>query len=476
VFATTSAFPSLSGWRTELCVAGIVIMTLANLRGIRDSGRLFVIPAYFFIASMLGLIIVGLIQLSRGVLTAPAIPPAAEAASATQVIGVLLLIRAFSSGCTAMTGVEAISNGIPAFRPPVARNAGRTLIVMAALLGTMFLGVSFLARELHLQPSPDESIISQIARLVFGTGTTYSGLQMATALILLLAANTSFADFPRLACILARDGYAPRQMAHRGDRLAFSNGIIALGGCAIVLVILSQGETHLLIPLYAVGVFLAFSLSQSGMVRHWGRLRGRNWVVKAAVNGVGAITTAIVLLAIVESKFVYGAWVVLILIPLIVAACRTIKRHYERVTRQLQLRPDDRFVMPHGVAGSPLKIVVPIADLHRGTLLALRFASSISRDVTAAMVDLDSESTEKIRRSWSEHIQSIPLHIIPSPYRELMRPLQEFICEVDDRNPARGLAVIVLPEFVPVRWWHHILHNETAFLLKTALLYHSDRG
>jgi amino acid transporter len=471
VAAFTSAFPALIPYRVELCLLAIVLIAWANLRGVRESGTLFAIPTYGFLIVFLALIATGLGRWFSGTL---AYDPAQVSPGTTEGVGALtlfLILRAFASGCTALTGVEAISNGIPAFRRPEAENAGRTLIAMALLLGAMFLGISFLARSLGVVPVAHETVVSQIGRQVFGDGPLYLALQVTTTLILILAANTSFADFPRLSAILARDRYLPHQLTNLGDRLVFANGIVTLAILASALIAVFGGLTHRLIPLYAVGVFLSFTLSQAGMVRHWHKLRGPGWTWKMAVNGVGALGTGVVLGIIVATKFIHGAWIVILLIPLFVSIFRAVKRHYESVAEQLTLQN----LSPEPWEGLAFrkrqKVVVPISGVHRGTLEALRFARSLSKDVTAVLVDVDPEVTGRVRERWPVWAHKVPLVVLESPFRSTVGPLLAYVDERDEHEPERGLAVVVLPEFVPARWWHELLHNQTARAIKRALLY-----
>lgn len=471
VAAITSALPALYPFRVELCVLAIVFIMWANLRGVRESGTLFAIPTYVFILVFLTLIVIGLLRLISGTLAPVPAQPSSIAAGGTAGLTLFLLLRAFASGCTALTGIEAISNGIPAFRKPEADNAGKTLLAMAALLTTMFLGITLLARSLHVVPVEHETVVSQIGRQVFGNGVLYLTLQVATALILVLAANTSFADFPRLSAILARDRYLPRQLTHLGDRLVFANGIITLAVLASGLVVIFGGQTHRLIPLYAVGVFLSFTLSQAGMVRHWLKERGRGWPWKMAFNGLGAATTGVVLLIIVATKFIHGAWVVILLIPLFVWIFHIIERHYLTLAEQLSLeglRPEKWVDM---ASDKWHKVVVLVSGVHRGTLAALRFARSLSRDVTAVVVDVEPQETDRVREKWSLWGHRVPLVVLESPYRSTLGPLLDYLDEADQREPERGLAVVVLPEFVPSRRWHELLHNQTARLIKRVLLY-----
>ena len=471
--AVISAFPYLLPYRIELCLAAILVIAWGNLRGVRESGTMFAIPTYAFIAMTLTLIVLGLARLLLGNLVSQA--QEAVISRAVQPLTLFLVLRAFSSGCAALTGIEAISNGIPAFEKPEADNAGRTLIAMAVLLATMFMGITVLARYLHLVPVEHQSIVSQIGRAVFGYGPAYLALQAATALILALAANTSYAGFPRLAAILARDRYLPRQLSNLGDRLVFANGIVALAVLASLLVVLFGGQTHRLIPLYAVGVFLSFTLSQAGMVRHWQQVRGDRWRLKAIVNGVGASATCVVLFVLVISKFTGGAWIVISLIPAFVWLFRSIHDHYLTLAEQLSLQgmvPEEW----HDVDTEKRhKVVLPIAGVHRGTLKALHFARTLSADVTAVIVDVDPEESERVRERWRAWGHDVPLVVLKSPFRSTIGPLLDYLDQVDQREPERGPAVVVLPEFVPAKWWQHLLHNQTAALLKTVLLYRRGR-
>jgi len=471
VAAVTSAFPSLYSVRVPLCLGAILFIAWANLRGVRESGTLFAIPTYGFVLVVLGMIVLGLVRVATGNLPPGPQAPAAEMTAGAQALTLFLVLRAFASGCTALTGIEAISNGIRAFRKPEADNAGKTLIAMVVLLATMFIGITLLAWRLGVAPLEQETVVSQIGRQIFGAGPLYLSLQAGTALILILAANTSFADFPRLSSIMARDRYLPRQLANLGDRLVFSNGIIVLGFLSAALIVAFGGETHRLIPLYAVGVFLAFTLSQSGMVLHWFRGKGGAWRIKAGINGLGGLATGVVLLVIVGSKFVHGAWIVILLLPLCVWMFRTINAHYASVAEQLSLEGAKPEKWTGLASRKRHKVVVPISGIHRGSLPALRFARSLSKDVTALVVDVEPEETEKVREKWPTWAHDIPLVVLESPYRSTLGPLLAYLDEVDARDPERGLAVVVLPEFVTATWWQNLLHNQTAQLVKRALVY-----
>jgi hypothetical protein len=448
-----------------------VLIAWGNLRGVRESGRLFAVPTYCFVLVFLILIGTGLTRWAAGTLPSAPAPAQALLGTGTQAVTLFLVLRAFASGCTALTGVEAISNGIPAFRKPESRNAGLTLVAMAILLGVMFLGISFLARTLGVVPAEQETVVSQIGRQVLGSGPLYLALQVTTMLILVLAANTSFAGFPRLAAILARDRFLPRQLTNLGDRLVFANGIVLLALLAAALVVVFGGRTHRLIPLYAVGVFLSFTLSQAGMVRRWRKVQGPGWPWKMTINGLGALATGVVLVVIAATKFIHGAWIVIALIPAIVWAFSQVKRHYQDVAQQLSLDGLEPEPWRDQATRPRYKVLVPVSGMHRGTLAALHFARSLSSDVTAVLVDVEPSSTERVTEKWPKWGHDIPLEVLPSPFRSTLGPLLHFLDQADRRAPDRGPALIVLPEFLPARRWHNLLHNQTARSIKRALLY-----
>jgi len=364
-----------------------------------------------------------------------------------------------------MTGVEAVSNGVPAFKPPEAKNAAATMLTMAVLSITMFIGITALAHAFQIRPSQTETVVSQLARGVFGHGSLlYYCAQASTMLILVLAANTAYADFPRLASILARARYVPRQFMNQGDRLAFSNGIVGLSIFASVLLIAFRGDTHALIPLYMIGVFVSFTLSQWGMVMRWRRLKGAGWQASAAINGVGAIVTGVVLLVVGATKAHEGAWLIILLIPLNVLLFRATRRHYDAVAQQLTLdgwQPRDT---------RKNVVVVPISGIQRPVVEALEYARTLSSDVRALYVDLDTSASERMAAEWPRWGRGIPLIVLESPYRSLMEPLLEYIEQLS-QNGGDGYVTIVLPEFVPAKWWHHVLHNQRALLIKGALLF-----
>lgn len=464
VAALTSAFPTWHINRVELALGFVLVLTLGNLRGIRESGRIFSAPTYFFVFSLLTLIGVGAWRALNGAVQP--IEAIAPLPPVGQPLTLFLLLTAFSNGCTAMTGVEAVSNGVPAFKPPESKNAAATMLTMAVLSITMFLGITLLAHAYNVVPSEQETVVSQIARGVFGgRGLPYYMVQAATMLILVLAANTAYADFPRLASILARHRYLPRQLMNQGDRLAFSNGIIGLSVFAAMLLIAYGGDTHSLIPLYMIGVFVSFTLSQAGMVMRWRRLRGPGWKTSALINGIGATVTGIVLIVVAVTKAHEGAWIILLLIPVHVLAFRTTRRHYDLVAAQLTLA--DWTEQPPRRHNT---VLVPISGIHRAVVQAVEYAKTLSPDVRAIYVNVDPSTTDQLKRDWERWGRGIPLVVLESPYRSLMEPLLSYIEQAENERPDDFLTV-VLPEFVPARWWHHLFHNQRALLIKGALLF-----
>jgi len=463
IAAVTSAVPALYPYRVELCLAGVALITVANLRGVRESGRVFAVPTYAFVGSYVLMIGWGIVGWLRGAYV-PGPPPAS--APGTEELTLFLALRAFASGCVALTGIEAVSNGVPAFRPPESRNARHVVVALGVILVGLFVGITVLANVFQLVPLEQETINSQLARRVFGSDSLlYYVVQAMTMLILVLAANTSFADFPRLSSFMARDRFMPRQFANRGDRLAFSNGIIILAVLSALLLVVFRGDTHALIPLYAVGVFVSFTLSQTGMVRFWSRERGPRWRMRAVLNAVGALATGIVTLIIATTKFTHGAWIVILLIPLIVLTLMSIHRHYANVADQLSVEgaEPDQPPVPH-------MVLVLIGDVHRGVLLALRYARALSSNARAVYVDTDPERTRRFEDRWGKWGGGMPLVVLRSPYRSVVGALLEYLNQLQAHAPDH-FVTIILPEFVPARWWQHLLHNQTALLIKGALLF-----
>jgi amino acid transporter len=522
VLAIYSLAPQLAPYRVEICLGAIALILILNLRGIRESGTVFAVPTYAFLVMVYTMLGFGIFQLLTGTLgtvgqVRDAIPPGDPHTGQIQTIGLVLILSAFSSGCTALTGIEAISNGVPAFKRPESRNAAQTMVSLGLLLASMFLGISFLADRVGAHPSTTESVLSQVGRTVFGPLNVSIGgqnlfwilLQWSTALILVLAANTSFADFPRLSYLLARDRFLPHLFSLRGDRLAFNVGIVVLALLSGVLIVIFDGDTTALLPLYAIGVFSSFTLSQSGMVRHWMRLKSPGWHSNAVVNGIGAVTTMVVLLILCSTKFAEGeplftvgdftvhegAWIIIVLVPLLVIMFRRIHSHYERVGRQLSLEGLDPAVGKAAEEGAVLPanplmnlpgragprnrlrriehlIVMPVAGLNKVTLSTVAYARSLIENVVAVHVaaDEEPEQVNKLESTWHEWMPDVPLVIVESPYRSLLRPLLAYIDALHRQQPDRVLTVMI-PEFVATHPWEYLLHNQSALRLKGALLF-----
>jgi hypothetical protein len=375
-----------------------------------------------------------------------------------------------------LTGIETIAGGVTAFKKPQYKNAQITLCIMSFILIFLFVGVTFLARKFGIVFSASETAISQIAKHIFGTGFMYYAIQLMTAAILFLAANTSFAGFPRLASILAEKKYIPTNFANLGDRLAYSNGIILLAVFSICLIITFKGNTHALIPLYSMGVFISFSLSQAGMVKHWFRVKGENWHLKALINAVGTLATSFTLLIIIQSKFLHGAWIIMILVPIIFCMCQKINRRYGEINVELDIKRGGLGALLRPISEARPKVVVPVSRIHKATLAALRFASSLSDDVVAVVVNMDQKEVDRLKINWRSLNFSMPLIILRSPYRSIVNPFLDFLTEQDERDPERGKAIVVMPSFIPGKIWQNILHNQTATIFKTALLYRKQKS
>jgi amino acid transporter len=480
----TSAFPALYPERVWISVALVVFVMLINLRGVKESGAIFALPTYFFVVMMYVTVVVGLARFAMGTLGMVPNPPPMEMLHGAQALSIFLILRAFSSGTTALTGVEAISNGIPAFKQPRSRNAGTTLIWMSLILGSLMLGITFLATRIGAVPSESETLISQLARTAYGgRNILYLATIAATTLILIMAANTAFADFPRLSALLAGDGFLPRQLAYRGSRLVYSRGIAVLALVACLLIIIFKASVTLLIPLYAIGVFLSFTLSQAGMARRWWKIGhlepGRElkeagstlkyeagWQTKIVINSAGAIMTAIVALVFAVTKFRDGAWIVLILVPSLIAILSAIHRHYRRLAKDLSL---ERYGAPPRTRRH--RVILPVSGVHRGSLAALSYAQMLSDDVTAVYIAMDPIETEKFQQKWEQWGAGVRLQVLDSPYRLLLEPLLAYIEQVAATRQPDEIITIVVPHFVPRRWWHNALHAQTATWLRLALLF-----
>jgi len=480
----TSAFPGLYPYRVEISVGMVLFIMFMNLRGVKESGKAFAIPTYFFIVTMFLTVGAGFLRYFSGSLEMVTNPPEFVIEGAISAITPFLLLHAFSSGTAALTGIEAISNGITAFKEPRSKNAGITLLWMSGILASLFLSISFLAGRIGAVPSEQETVISQLARTVYGgQGGLYLAVIAGTAVILIMAANTAFADFPRLGALHAGDGFLPRQLTFRGSRLVYSWGIAALAILASLLIILFQASVTRLIPLYAIGVFLSFTLSQTGMARRWwksGRLKpgeeivepgstivhDRHWKAKMITNGFGAFCTCIVMFVFAVTKFKDGAWIIIFLVPTLVAGFFTIHHHYKSLARKLSL---DNFNYPTRIGRH--RVIVLIAGVHRGSLAALTYARSLGPDVTAVHVAIDSLEVQKIRRKWSVYGEGIRLVVLESPYRLLIEPVMDYLEALLATRQPNELVTIVVPQFVPAHWWEHLLHNQTALLLRFALLF-----
>ena len=468
-----SVDPGLNSFRIELALVSITLITVANLRGLRESGNIFAVPTYAFLLLAIVIVADGLFHMWTGQVV-PLAPHPHQVPLGTQPLGLFLLLRAFASGSVALTGTEAIANGVPAFKPPEARNAANTLVVMAALLAFLFVGITIVADAYRILPSIDGSggptVIALVAQTAFGRETPlYYIFQAATALILFLAANTSFNAFPRLAALLAEDGYMPRQFAFRGDRLAFSWGIVLLAAVAAALLVHFGGITTLLIPLYSVGVFVCFTLSQSGMVLHWFRRRGPGWWWRLAINAFGAVLTAVVLVVVASVKFFAGAYLVVILIPVLVAIMLFIHEQYARSARELAVPPNFVVPPPHREE----RVVIPVPGLTRAVVQAVNVGRSISDDVLAVYITEDPARAEQMRESWERQVPGVPLVVVESPYRALASPLLAYLAVLDQSWPPgkeEPITFVVIPEYVAANWWERILYNQSAKRLRQVLL------
>ncbi|HET7726005.1 MAG TPA: APC family permease [Candidatus Limnocylindrales bacterium] len=467
-----SAIPALHDARVGIGVGALALITLANLRGVREAGNIFAVPTYLFLFSALAMIVLGAYRIL--VLGEHGTPPpeVVEATANTAgAVGILVLLRAFASGAVALTGTEAIATGVPAFQPPESRNAAKTIMAMAGILTVLFVGVTFLATSFAVYPieEPKQTVISQVARIVYGDSVAFYAFQAFTALLLFLAANTSFAAFPRLSAVLAEDGFFPRQFSFRGDRLAFSMGIVVLGLVAASLVAIAGGETHALIPLYAVGVFIDFTISQAGMIRHWLRTRPPGWRQRLAINAIGCTATAVVALVVTSVKFVDGAYLVVLLIPVLVAGMLFIRRQYDAQAAELHVRDDLVFTGPH----REQRVVIPVNGINRAVVQAVNFGRALADNVQALYVTTDLEEAERLRERWERQFPGVPLVIVESPYRALVGPVVTYL-DILERAAAPDaeapITIVVLPEYVAKHWWDRLLYNQTARRLKAALV------
>jgi amino acid transporter len=465
-----TAFEAIAPYKVELGALVIILVTAANLRGIRESGNIFAIPTYLFVGMALLAIGVGLVNTATGAAHHLSAPPFAEQPG-TQMFTIFLLLKAFAGGSVALTGVEAIANGVPSFKPPEPKNAANTLIIMAALLGTIFIGLTFVGMQYGVMATTAKgpTVLGQVGGAVFGGGFLFILLQISAALILFLACNTSFNAFPRLAAILAKDDCMPRQFAFRGDRLAFSWGIVILAAVSIAMLWAFDASVDALIPLYSVGVFVCFTLSQAGMVIHWRKERSSGWAWRSIVNGVGAVLTGVVFLVVAYEKFFYGAWMVLIFIPGLIAMMMFIRHQYAASARQLTMRPGAAVPQPH----RHNRVVIPISGVDRAVVQALNVARSITTDIRAVYVSDDPARSDAVRETWTQTVPDIPLVLVESPYRALIAPVVAYL-DVLDRSRTDSLEApitfVLIPEYVARHWWERMLYNQAAKQLRAALL------
>jgi amino acid transporter len=458
--AIISVFPQLIGFRVVIALIAIVLITVGNLRGMKESSNYFTPPTYAFIVLILVLIFAGFFSLISGQSAIPYVP--GEIHMTMEGYSWLILLRAFSSGCTALTGIEAVSNGVKAFKKPEHKNASKVLLRLGVILSIMFLGISFLTWHFHITPKENETVLSQLARELFGNGLFYMMIQAATCTILMLAANTAFNGFPALCSMIAKDRYLPRQLQHLGDRLVFSNAIVLLTIMSSILIYIFDANTHSLIPLYAVGVFLSFTLSQFGMVVHQYRKKMKNWLRHLSVSLIGGITTGVVLMVILITKFTHGAWLICVAIPIIVYWFREIHEHYDSVQKSLQLNEKVQF--------KPIKnrVIIPVSNIHKGVVEALIYAYTLSNEVHSVSIVHDAQQEKSIREKWNSIVPGLPLIVIKNQFRSVFTPLLDYIKHEQRKNP-QDIITVVIPSFIPAKWWHNLLHNQSSAMLQLAL-------
>ncbi|HEX3011278.1 MAG TPA: APC family permease [Syntrophomonadaceae bacterium] len=467
--AITSAYPPAYPYRVIIASLMIVLMVIGNLRGIRESSKLFSFPTYAFVGAVLALIIAGIIGHHPAPQTLPA-PAVSSVTFGTQMVTLFLLLKAFSSGCSALTGVEAIANAVPNFQPPEQKNAKLTYLILGLTVLVTFGGIAYLAKIYQAVPNPHETVISQIAIDVFGKSFMYYIIQITTAVILVMAANTAFAGFPMLLSVIAQNGFAPRQLALRGHRLNYSNGILVLAGLALVLVIVFQSDTHLLIPLYSIGVFTSFTLSQVGMLVHWIKRKPPGWKHRAVINGIGALVTITAVAIIGYEKFLLGAWIVFVVVPLLVILMFKIHQHYDHVAQKLDVSNDQLNNINFKLTGRH-HVIVPIDSLNVMVINALKYASSMTANVEAFHVEVTPGEADKLRRKWAMLKTDIPLIIKPSPYREIVRPLLKYIDSEEHQSRPGDVITVLLPQFIVSKWWQLALHNNTSVFIANSLFH-----
>jgi len=464
----TSAFASLKPYTVIICVGIIIFLMLGNLRGLKESAKLFSIPAYAFIFAIIAMLIGGIVKLSSGYV--PATP--SDIPAYTGSVGLFLLLRAFSNGCAAVTGIEAVSNAVPNFKEPSTHRANHVMALLAMLVVILFGGTSFLAIKFFAAPSEESTVIMQLAHTVFGSGIMYYFIMATTFLILVMASNTAYSGFPLLLSVISREGYAPRQLSMRGDRLSYSNGIIMLSTIAAALIIVFQADVSRLIGLYAIGVFISFTLSQTGMFLKWVRGKEKNWLHKAVINGFGAIVTAVVVVIIAITKFNEGAWIVVFLIPALVTIMLKVKKHYIAVSKQLRISNEEIVTIDLAHDTYKNRVIVPIASINRASIRAIRYAKTISDNVVAFNVSIDEEEGERLKKKYALLKTDIPLYVKYSPFRKVVDPLLKFI-ESEEYSYRKGdMITVILPQFSVKSWWHRYLHNQSRVYIEKQLLKH----
>jgi amino acid transporter len=472
VAAISSAFPVLWPYRIVIALALLFFITIINLRGVSESANAIAVPVYFFVVSFSILVFIGLIQAVK-LGTPVTIPQNITDSPIIAPLSLLLILHTFSAGCTALTGIEAISNGVPAFKSPESMNARKTLYIMALLMVFMFLGSIGITQFFGITPQGDETILSALSHKVFGYGLFYYMIQFATFGMLAVAANTSFAGFPRIAAILAKDKFMPQQLFHIGDRLVFHNGILLLSTIAGILIVIFNGNPHLLVPLFAIGAFSAFTLSQIGMVVHWWKLRKPGWLVKALINGMGGFITACTLIIIGVSKFFEGAWISVLIIPCFVYIFLKIKKHYREVNKQLVMHK----LPKHRDPSLKPRVVIPISGVHRGMTDAVEFARTLTNQITALYINANPDvNVAEMRKRWDKWYPDINFVIVQSPYRSIVDPLLSYLDQTDAEHADGQQAILVLSELILSTSWHRILHNQTAKEIKKAILYHRNES
>ena len=466
IAAITSAFPSLLSWTVPMCILAILVIMFMNLRGLRESASTFMWPTYAFVFSMLVLIVVGFFHLQHAGWRYPTTP---HFGALPKDVTLIVLLRAFASGCSALTGIEAISNATPQFRDPVIKNAQKTLLWLGLLLGVMFAGTAYLAYMRGLQYNPNVTVLSRLAADNFQSGFFYYFIQFSTFAVLILAANTSYSGFPLLAALMAKDKFMPHMFMLRGDRLGYSNGIIVLSTLAILMIVVFNGQTNALIPLYAIGVFLSFTLAQSGLVKRWAKTRPEGWMWRGAINTFGAFLSAIVTVVFSVAKFTQGAWIVLIILPLIILWGLKVRKHYRAVADDLRIDPAQIRPSPHKTI-----VIVPIAGINRVVAGTLSYALSISDQVIAFYVGFEDDAIVHMEEKWEQWDTGIRLVTARSQYRSIVRPLMRFLATIENWEGEADHVIVAIPQFIARHWWQNLLHNQTSLMLRTILLYRKD--